>query len=173
MIHDDSRTRDGWRGISDQPIHNAYHTSLHSDTICLVRIQMWRHIRLNKELPESKLGWALNTVDRRVSCTNKQGLRITRNKRIWPIGYVWRVAQTGRKTTKGRLADGIRQRSRRDNLNRHRSWGNLITLFDLCVSSTHCLPINRPMTQKVTVVGIAWLSQHRHLKKKTPRFTTF
>ena len=31
-------------------------TSLHSDIICPVKIQMWRFIRLNKELPESKLG---------------------------------------------------------------------------------------------------------------------
>ena len=47
---------------SDQPIHNTYHTSLHSDTVCPVRIQMWRYIRLNKKLPESKLGRALNTA---------------------------------------------------------------------------------------------------------------
>ena len=58
--------------FSDQPIHSAYHTSLHSDTICPVRIQMWRYSRLNKELPESKLGRALHTADRRVSCTNQR-----------------------------------------------------------------------------------------------------
>ena len=39
----------------------------------------------------------------------------------------------------------------------------MITLLDLCVSSPHCLPINRHITQQVTVVGIIWLSQHRHL----------
>ena len=45
----------------------------------LFRIQMWRHSRLNKELPECKLGRALNTADRRVSRTNNRGLRFTRN----------------------------------------------------------------------------------------------
>ena len=45
----------------------------------LFMIQMWRHSRLNKELPESKLGRALNTADRRVSRTNNRGLRFTRN----------------------------------------------------------------------------------------------
>ena len=66
---------------------------------------------------------------------------------------------------KGRLVDGICQRTRRDNLNRHRSWRNLITLLDLCVSSPQCLRINRHITQQVTVVGIIWLSQHRHLNR--------
>ena len=82
VIHFDSQSRDERRRISDRPNHNAYHTSLHSDTICPVRIQMWRYIRLNKKLPESKLGRALNTADRRVSCTNKRGLRITRNNQL-------------------------------------------------------------------------------------------
>ena len=82
----------------------------------------------------------------------KQGSWGTRNKRVshnWSHHYS-RVDQHGGKTkrpTKGRLADGIRQRTGRDNLNRHRSWRNLITLLDLCVSSPHCLPINRHITQ--------------------------
>ena len=58
---------------------NAYHTSLHSDTICPVRIQMCSiHQAQQWDLPESKME-ALNTADRRVSCTNKQGSHITRN----------------------------------------------------------------------------------------------
>ena len=125
---------------------------------------MWRYIRLNKKLPESKLGWALNTADRRVSCTNKRGLRITRNNQLWQIRYITRVVET-RKNNKGRLADGIRQRTGRDNLDRYHSWRNLITLLDLCVSSPHCLPINHHKNQLDMVVGITWSSQHRHLNR--------
>ncbi len=113
MIHDDSRTRDEWGRISDQTGHKAYHTSLHSDTICPVRIQMWRHIRLNKELPESKLGWALNTADSCVSCTNKRGLRITHNSQLWQIRYITRVAQNKEKQqrkTRGRHPSANRER---------------------------------------------------------------
>ena len=53
----------------------------------------------------------------------------------------------GKKQQKGRPADGIRQRTGRDNLDRYHSWRDLITLLDLCVSSPHCLPINRHITQ--------------------------
>ena len=55
----------------------------------------------------------------------------------------WRGGRGEKTNQKGRLADGIRQRTRRDNLNRHRSRRNLITLLDLCVSFPRCLAINR------------------------------
>ena len=95
---------------------------------------------------------------------NKRGLRITRNNQLWQIRYITRVVET-RKNNKGRLADGIRQRTGRDNLDRYHSWRNLITLLDLCVTSPHCLPINHHKNQLDMVVGITWSSQHRHLNR--------
>ena len=105
-----------------------------------------RYTRLNAKLPESKQGGALNTAGRRVSCTNKRRLRITRNNQLWQIRYITRVAKT-KKNNSGGLADGIRQRTGRDNFDRYHSWRDLITLLDLYVSSPHCLPINRHITQ--------------------------
>ena len=76
-------------------------------TFCPVRIQMWRYIRLNKKLPESKLGRALNTADRRVSCTNKRRLRVTRNNQLWRQTGGWWYCTWTEAGWSQRVADGL------------------------------------------------------------------
>ena len=68
-------------------IHNAYHTSLHSDTFCPVRIQMCSVHQAQWDLPEttSQLGLSLDTTDTCIVHTaHKQGLRTMRNNNSDP-----------------------------------------------------------------------------------------
>ena len=117
LVKSDSR----WLSASCQysAIHKAYLTSLHSDTICPCGIQVGSiHQAQTWVLPENKLG-ALITTDRCVSCTNKQGSRITLNSRSDLTASLHVQHKIGRKTTKRHVADGFRQRTGRNNLNRH------------------------------------------------------
>ena len=90
------------------------------------------------DLPESKLG-ALNTTDRRVLCTNKQGSRITRNNKSdhSATSDVWHTQGEKQGTRRGRLPSAEREGTSSTDMGRKT---NLITLLDLCVSSQHCLP---------------------------------
>ena len=61
-----------------------------------------------------------------------------------------------RKNNKGRLADGIRQRTRKDNLDMKKL--DYTSRFVRVISTLH-------ITQQVTVVGKIRLSQHQHLNR--------
>ena len=144
VIHDDSRTRDEWGRIYDQTIHQylSHFAALWHNLSCWdadvfnTSSSTRNYLKANWDDDEKR---ALNIADRCVSCTNEQSTLTD------PLHHA--CSTNKEKNKKGRLADGIRQRTGRDDLDRYHTWRNLITLLDLCVSSPHCLPINRHITQ--------------------------
>ena len=67
-----------WELFIDPAIHNAYHTPLHSVTICLVRIQMCSARHAEDKEGSDKLSWEQTLIrvwaliQIRVSCTSRQ-----------------------------------------------------------------------------------------------------
>ena len=90
----------------------------------------------------------LNTADRRVSCTNKQGSRITRNNKSDRSATSDVQHKTGRKTKEASRTASVSEREGTTSTDMGRKT-NFITLLDWCVSSQHC-----HITQYVTVVGV-------------------
>ena len=78
-MNSDSRwLSESWELFTDPAIHNAYHTLLHSVTICLVRIQMCSGRHAEDRKGSGKLSWQQTLIwvwaliQMRVSCTSRQ-----------------------------------------------------------------------------------------------------
>ena len=83
---------------------------------------------------------------------DKPGLRITRNNQLWPIRYIRRVAQTGRKptTTPRRVSNQKEQPRQRGQIDK-------LDYTSICASHPNILPIlsrDCHTTQQVTVWSV-------------------
>ena len=102
---------------------------------------------LNKKLPESKLGMSLEHSGQTCLVHKQTGTAhyAQQSTLTDPLHHAYSTNKE--KTTKEDSRTASVSEQGRDNLDRYHSWRNLITLLDLCVSSPHCLPINRHITQ--------------------------
>ena len=99
----------------------------------------------------------------------QKGPRITRNNQLWQIRYITRVAQTRKNNNEDLRTASVSEQGETtltDTIHEE----NWIKLLDLCVSSPHCLPLNRHTTQtshggRFYVVVTASTSQHPASKR--------
>ena len=98
--------------ISDSPIHNAYHTSLNRNNVCAARFQTDQLIKLKTNKlpgkPEDE-----KHKDHEVRATN-----VLHTTDLVTTAVFTNTEEKTKKPTKGRLADGTRQRTGENNLNR-------------------------------------------------------
>ena len=106
------------------------------------------YIKLNSGI-YLKASWeALNTTDRQTCLVHKQtGIAHHAQQQIWPLSYIWRVAQTGRKTKDASRTASV---SERNNLSRHGSQDKL----DYTSRFVRVIPILSPDI-------VAWLNRLR------------
>ena len=152
LMKSDSR----WLSDSCQysAIHNAHLTSLHSDTICPVGIQIGSIHQAQKwDLSESKLGSLDHS--RQTCLVHKQtGIAHHAQQQIWPDSFTSRAAQNREKNNKATRRDDFRQRPGRNILNRHVVRKLDYTSRFTYVSSQHSLPTTLSHNSKVTTIGV-------------------
>ena len=156
VTHDDSRTREEWRKITDS-IHDAWLrcTATMSVPRGFRQISSWSWERTS--YLEASLGMRKTRIMRHAQQTCFTQLISP----LQPCSPTRRKKQRDQPREDSRTASVSEQgETTSTDIGHEETW---LHLSFLCVSSPHCLPINRHITQQVTVVGIIWLSQHRHL----------